>query len=291
MLRLSLLAVLGLAACAAPPASGPPASSADALLRVQSFNLRLNVASDSADAWPLRREAAVAILAEADVVGVQEALPDMLADIDDDLPGLARIGVGRQADGGGEYSAIYYHTDRLDRLGDGTFWLSETPGVPGSQSWDAALPRIATWGRFRDRATGDTLVVVNTHFDHVGQEARRQSARLILSRLDGLAEGHPVVLTGDFNVTDDSAVYRILTDGTDLRDARLDTEAVTGVAPTWNGFGRDPLERRIDFVFVRGPVTVRSFATRDETIGDVLGTDNDRYPSDHFPVEAVLSLR
>ncbi|MEM6286339.1 MAG: endonuclease/exonuclease/phosphatase family protein [Bacteroidota bacterium] len=296
MARLVLVAALVLAACAGPPVSGPGATGAaasgpgaNAPLRVQSFNLRLNLESDGDDAWPFRREAAVAILAEADVVGVQEALPDMLADIDAALPAYARLGVGRQADGGGEFSAIYYRTARLAPLADGTFWLSETPAVPGSQSWDAALPRIATWARVRDRATGDTLLVVNTHFDHVGAEARRQSARLILDRLDRLAQGHPVVLLGDFNVTDDSDVYRLLADR--LGDARLVSEATpTGVPATWNGFGRDPLERRIDFVFVRGPLRVLSFATRDETIGQVLGTDSARYPSDHFPVEAVVRL-
>lgn len=287
MSRLIVLVALVLGACAGPrPASGP-----EAPLRVMSFNLRLNVASDSANAWPHRREAAAALVSEADVVGVQEALPGMLADLDADLPGYARIGVGREAGGGGEYSAVLYRTDRLDRLDDGTFWLSETPEIPGSQSWDAALPRIATWGRFRDRATGDTLVVVNTHFDHVGETARRESARLILSRLDALAQGAPLVLTGDFNVPDDSDVYRVLTDGTRLRDARLASEAApTGVPETWQNFGRDPLERRIDFVFVRGPVRVLAFATRDETIGDVLGTANGRYPSDHFPVEATVAV-
>ena len=252
-----------------------------------SFNLRLNVESDGEDAWPHRRAAAAALLAEADIVGVQEALPDMLADLDADLPGYARLGVGREADGGGEFSAILYRTDRLARLDDGTFWLSETPEVPGSQSWDAALPRIATWGRFRDRATGDTLVVVNTHFDHVGEVARNESAQLILSRLGALARGAPLVLTGDFNASDESLVYGLLR--RDLDDAWLASETEpTGGLATWNGFGRDPLDRRIDFVFVRGPVRVLSFATHDETIGDVLGTDNGRYPSDHFPVEAVV---
>ncbi|NNF57421.1 MAG: hypothetical protein HKN04_04195 [Rhodothermaceae bacterium] len=84
-----------------------------AALQVVSFNLRLNIASDSADAWPYRREAAIALLRGADLVGVQEALPDMLTDLDERLPHLARIGVGREADGGGEYSAILYRADRL----------------------------------------------------------------------------------------------------------------------------------------------------------------------------------
>ena len=260
-------------------------------IQVMSFNLRLNVASDSADAWPYRREAAAEIIRDADLVGVQEAQPEMLEELRERLPGFSRIGVGRDADRGGEHSAILYRTDRFELLDEGTFWLSETPEVPGSTGWDAALPRIATWGRFRDRQTGTAFLHVNTHFDHVGEEARRESARLLVARTAALAGDLPVLLTGDFNATDDSDVYRTLTEGTGLRDARLATEAPpTGPAATWNAFGSAPLDRRIDLVFVRGPAHVQAFATLDQTIGTVLGTDSARLPSDHYPVVATVTL-
>lgn len=284
-MRPALLVALALAGCAGStpsPDTGPTA------LRVMSFNLRVNVASDGSNAWPYRVDAVEGILRDADVVGVQEAVPDMLADLDARLDGWARIGVGRQADGGGEFSAILYRTGRLDVLDAGTFWLSETPNVPGSKSWDAAIERIVTWGRFRDRRSGDTLAVVNTHFDHVGQTARENSARLLTERLDELADGGPVVVMGDFNVTPDNPVYAVLTEGTGLEDARLASSTPPeGVAATWNGFGRDPLERRIDFLFVRG-LEVERFATRDETIAGELGAATARYPSDHFAVEATV---
>jgi len=268
--------------------AGPPVASSNAALRVMSFNIRLHAASDSGNAWPYRVEAVERILQDADVVGVQEALPGMLEDLDARLDGWARIGVGRDADGGGEYSAIFYRTDRLERVNDDTFWLSKTPEVPGSKDWDAAITRIATWGTFRDRLSGDELTIINTHFDHVGQTAREQSAQLIVDRFDTLAGDGPVVLMGDFNVTPDNPVYPVLTEGTGLSDARLvSSTPPTGIAATWNGFGRDELVRRIDFVFVRGLV-VEQFATRDETIGEVLGTDNARYPSDHFAVMATV---
>ena len=268
--------------------AGPPVASSDAALRVMSFNIRLNVDSDGDDAWPHRTDAVSRIMQDADVVGVQEALPGMLEDLDTRLEGWARIGIGRDADGGGEYSAIYYRTDRLELAEGDTFWLSTTPDVPGSKDWDAAITRIATWGRFRDRVSGDELTIINTHFDHVGQTAREHSAQLIVDRFDDLAGDGPVVLMGDFNVTPDNPVYPVLTDGTGLHDARLvSSTPPTGVAATWNGFGRDELVRRIDFVFVRG-LAVERFATRDETIGEVLGTDNPRYPSDHFAVMATV---
>ncbi|GAB5536429.1 MAG: endonuclease/exonuclease/phosphatase family protein [Rubricoccaceae bacterium] len=278
---------IGLAACSASSSASADASS-DAALRVMSFNIRLNTESDGENAWPHRIEAVERIMQDADVVGVQEALPGMIETLDARLDGWARIGVGRDADGGGEYSAIYYRTDRLELTTGDTFWLSKTPEVPGSKDWDAAITRIATWGTFRDRASGDELTIINTHFDHVGQTAREQSAQLIVDRFDQLAGDGPVVLMGDFNVTPNNPVYPVLTESTGLSDAFLASATLpTGVAGTWNGFGRDEPVRRIDYVFVRG-LAVQSFTTRDETIGEVLGTDNSRYPSDHFAVMATV---
>ena len=168
-----VLVAFALGACATAPPGG---AAEGAPVRVMSFNLRLNVASDGDDAWPNRRDAAAEIVRGADVVGVQEALPGMLDDLDARLPGFARVGVGRDADGGGEQSAVLYRTDRFEALDAGTFWLSPTPDVPGSVGWDAALPRIATWVQLRERG-GAAFVVVNTHFDHVGAVARRGRAR------------------------------------------------------------------------------------------------------------------
>ncbi len=287
MSRLLLLVVLvaGCQSARVAPADVPTA------LRVMSANVRLDVASDGDDAWPNRRDAVARVLAQADLVGVQEATPTILIDLDDRLPGFARIGVGRDADGGGEASAIYYRTGRLALVDNGTFWLSETPDVPGSRSWDAALPRIATWGRFRDRSTGAELVHLNTHFDHVGEQARREAARLIARRLPGLAGRAAAIVTGDLNVTPDAAPVTTLVDGLGLADARLASETTaTGPDRTWNAFGQATDARRIDYVLALPPVRVLAFRTVDETIGDVLGTDSDRELSDHYFVVATLAL-
>lgn len=257
-------------------------------VRVMSFNLRLNVDSDGEDAWPNRRDAVAQIIGGADIVGVQEALPGMLADLDARLPTFARVGVGRDADGGGEQSAVLYRADRFEVLGAGTFWLSTTPDAPGSVGWDAALPRIATWVRLRERG-GAPFVFVNTHFDHVGVQARRESARLLADRALALADGAPLVVTGDVNAVDTSDVYRTLT--ARLRDARRVSETpATGPAATWNAFGRATDNRRIDLVLVGGPARVLRAGTDDRTLGDVRGTDNARLPSDHYPVTATVAL-
>ena len=283
---LALLAVLiTFGGCTGPPAEPEPAA-----LRVMSFNVRLDVASDGADAWPHRRDAVARVIAGADLVGVQEALPAMLADLDARLPIYARLGTGRDADGGGEQSAILYRTDRLTLLDGGTFWLSATPDVPGSRGWDAALARIATWGRFRDRRTGREIVHANTHFDHRGVAARRESARLLATRLPTLANGAALVLTGDLNATPEAEPIRLLA-AAGLADARAASAAPpTGPAGTWTDFGRVAPTDRIDYVFTAGPVRVRRFRTLDGRIGSVMETDDMREVSDHYAVEATVEL-
>ena len=181
---LVLLALLPMAAFGAVPA-------ADTTVRVMTFNIRFDNPGDGPDAWPHRKDLAASMIRfhRAGLIGVQEALKHQLDDLTARLPGYAWVGVGR-ADGreAGEYSAILYRTDRFELMDDGTFWLSETPEVPGSKSWDAAIERIVTWAQFRDRETGKTFFHFNTHFDHVGQVARAESAKLILQRIAAQAK-------------------------------------------------------------------------------------------------------
>lgn len=261
-------------------------SHADAL-RVMTFNIRYNTPSDSADAWPHRKDMAASMirLHGADVVGLQEALKGQIEDLQDRLPDFAWFGVGR-ADGkeAGEFSPIFYREDRLDLLDHDTFWLSTTPSEPGSKSWDAAIERIATWGIFRDRATGEEVFVLNTHFDHVGEEARLESARLIVDRLAALAGDRPVVVMGDFNATPGSAPYEAMTAGM-LRDAMHASEHPHhGPTSTWTGFREIVPDRRIDYVFVNdGFRVVQHAILSDQWDG--------RFPSDHLPVLAELVVR
>ena len=260
-------------------------------LSVMSFNLRLDVASDGPNAWPHRRDWVAALIRfhEADVVGVQEALAHMLTELETRLPGFARIGVGR-TDGrsGGEFSAILYRTDRVELLDSGTFWLSPTPEVAGSKGWDAAIERIATWGRFRDRENGCRYIHLNTHFDHIGEQARQESARLIRVRLAALSGGLPVIVTGDLNANPTSAPYRIFTRDSiasglaPLRDAHnVSRDAHYGPGSTWTAFRAIEPGQRIDYVFVSEPIIVRKH-------GVLTDRWDDRFPSDHLPVLASI---
>lgn len=283
----------------APPAEGKhaaslsPAADTAASLQVLSFNLRLNTPADSQDAWPHRKENVAQLIQfyRTDVMGVQEALPGMLEDLEEELPEFEWFGEGRDSTRSDEYSAIFYRPDRLELLSHDTFWLSETPEVPGSQSWDAALPRIVTWGRFRDRENGAVFYHFNTHFDHQGEEARRESAHLLLRHIEQIAGDTPVVVTGDFNADDTSQPYRILT-GSDttaddlpaLHDAKDTSESGHyGPNSTWNGFEEVAPDNRIDFIFVRGDVRVLRHAILTDTW-------NGRFPSDHLPVLAEVVI-
>ena len=152
-----------------------------------------------------------------DVLGVQEAKPSQMSDLRT-MPGFASVGVGRDGGDRGEYSAIFYRTDRLRVLDSGTFWLSETPDTV-SKGWDAALNRICTWAKMKDRRTGRVFYFFNTHFDHVGREARLRSAELLAGRIRAVAgDKYPVLCTGDFNAHAESEPVAVMK--TVLRDAR-----------------------------------------------------------------------
>jgi endonuclease/exonuclease/phosphatase family metal-dependent hydrolase len=171
-------------------------------VRIMTWNIRCNTPGDGIHAWPQRRDEFLSFLLsqQPDIICIQEGLPDQVAFLKDGLRGFDMRGVGRDdGKGKGEHSAIYFERARFVSAAGGTFWLSPTPSVPG-KGWDAALPRIVTWVRLVDSSTASILYVFNTHFDHIGTEARENSARLLRSKIGEIAGGSPVVVTGDFNV-------------------------------------------------------------------------------------------
>ncbi len=254
-------------------------------LTVMSYNIRLDVASDSADAWPYRREflASQVLFHAPDILGTQEVLPSQLEWLAEHLTGYEHIGEGREGGNAGEYSALFYRSDRFTVSDTGTFWLSPTPDTV-SVGWDATLPRICTYGRFTDRESGRSFMAFNTHFDHVGEQARVNSAALILKMIDSLSpDSLPIVLTGDLNLTPESEPIAVFTAA--MTDAFSAAPIRLGPAGTFTGFDyATPAERRIDYIMVSPGVEVLKFATLTDAI-------NRRYASDHFAVLATLHLR
>lgn len=259
-------------------------------IRYGTFNIR-NTNPDDTKAgwgWDVRKDRVANYVKQADldIVGMQEVLHPQLVDLQQRMPGYDYIGVGR-TDGKeeGEYSCIWYKRDKYEVLDKGSFWLSETPDVPGSRGWDAALERIASWGKFRDKKTGKIFMAVNTHFDHVGEEARKQSALLIIRKIQEIVGKRPAIVTGDFNVTDESEAYKtITTNQFVMKDAYKESPHHEGVKYTFQSFSlRDPVENeKIDFIFVTPKIKVKRTVTPADNPGYII--------SDHCPHWADLEF-
>lgn len=253
---------------------------------VATYNLRLNVSEDGANAWPHRRDAVKALIRyhEWDLFGTQEGLPDQIDDLAA-MEGFAYVGVGRD-DGkrGGEHAAIFYRKARFSVERHGDYWLSETPDKP-SKGWDArCCNRLATWAMMRDRQSGKVFYVFSVHFDHEGTVARRESAHLMLRKMRELAGKHPLICLGDFNATPESEPIAIMAGG--LIDAyRVSESPPYGPAGTFNDFKLDAeLKDRIDYIFINSRVKVLKYGVLTDSAGA-------RFPSDHLPVVARVTLR
>ena len=237
--------------CLGPLAARPAAADE---LNVMTFNIRYDNLGDGLDNWRFRSANVAGMFSHHDVAiaGLQEVLHRQLNHLEKRLPGYAHVGVGRE-DGKqkGEYAPIFYRKDRLELTRSETIWLSEMPKKVGSKSWDSSLPRIATLAWFKDRKTGTLLLVVNTHFDHRGAVARRESAALIGRHLKQVnQEKVPVVVMGDLNCLPGADPYKKFTQA-GFQDALEKSEKEhEGPRSTWNGFGKAVVEgRRIDFIF------------------------------------------
>lgn len=260
-------------------------------LNVMTFNLRLNIASDSLNAWPYRKDIAASqiLFYNVHLLGVQEALHDQMMDLQQRLPNYKTFGGGRD-DGKtkGEYSAIFYDSTRLEKLDGAMFWLSQTPDVPGSKGWDAAITRMVTWCKFKDKQTGKIFFAFNTHFDHIGQVARAESAKLILQKVKTIAGTTPVIFTGDFNAKPSDEPLQIIVDAANP-DHLIDTKAIAqsphyGPEGTFTGFASKERDNEpIDYIFIKNNVKVPKHATLSESW-------QGRFSSDHFPVFVVVEL-
>jgi endonuclease/exonuclease/phosphatase family metal-dependent hydrolase len=265
-------------------ASAPALAQAD--VRVMSFNIRYGTAQDGAHAWPNRRQHVVATIRDhaPHILGIQEALRFQLDEVRAAAGAYREVGVARD-DGRtlGEYAAILVDTLRFAIVDEGTFWLSETPEEAGSMHWGNRIPRICTWTRLADRATGDTLRVYNVHWDHESQPSRERSAALVLERAVQGSAGDKVIVMGDFNADETNPAFKAL-----LSDARLPLrDAFRVVYPnatvvgSFNAFRGDSTGGKIDAILVGRELTVRAAGIDRRRFGTL-------WASDHFAVWAVV---
>jgi endonuclease/exonuclease/phosphatase family metal-dependent hydrolase/uncharacterized protein YqfB (UPF0267 family) len=260
-------------------------------LNIMTYNVRYDNAGDGVNRWSNRKDVAAQIILDEDIdiVGMQEVLNNQLNDLKARLTGYSSIGVGRNGGASGEYSPIFYKTNRFTVISSGTFWLSETPDVVGSKGWDGAHPRIATWSVLEDRANLLQLLVMNTHIDHEGFTAQREGVRLIMSRIGTMnPNALPVVLTGDFNMTPtNSSIVYITNPSTPnhLLHTKTLAQITSGPQGTVHSFGATPESQRnfIDYIFVSEQTEVLSHAVLPDKLNNI-------YLSDHAPVVAKIRV-
>jgi endonuclease/exonuclease/phosphatase family metal-dependent hydrolase len=273
------------AAIAPPAATHSPETGLPAPLNVMTFNIRYGTANDGENHWLKRRDQLLAMLRELqpDIIGLQEALHGQIDEILAAVPGYAYVGVGR-SDGrrAGEYAAILYRSARLQVRRSDTFWFSDTPAVIASKTWGNTIERICTWAYFED-AQGTPFYVYNVHLDHHSQPSRERSASLLLDRIAGRAPDAPVIVTGDFNAGEQNRAILLMRGKLrdTFRECRPDAEEVG----TFSGFTYGNTRGdKIDYVFVSKDVEVLD--------ADIVRASRDgRYPSDHFPVTARVTMR
>ncbi|KAA3610094.1 MAG: endonuclease/exonuclease/phosphatase family protein [Calditrichaeota bacterium] len=264
----------------------------DRPVKVMTFNIRYGLVDDGQNSWQYRKTFVADVIKyhQPGIVGLQEALGFQLAYLDSSLDHYTWFGAARD-DGKqqGEYTAILYDSRRFKMLRNSTFWLSETPDKP-SQSWDAALKRTVTWAEFEDSKTSKRFFYFNTHFDHRGDTARYESAKLLKRKITEIAKNNYIILTGDFNCDPLDEPYKHLT-SKDIPDSEIlfDTRLISksghyGPNSTFTGFdlNADPSEP-IDFIFCGDKITIKKHATISDTFDGKL-------PSDHYPILVELTL-
>lgn len=260
--------------------------SSQAQTRVMTYNIRNSHAADGVNKWNKRKQSLANVVLKVcpDILGTQEVLFNQLKDLKKMLPAYDVFGAGRNnGKHAGEHSPIFYNRDKYEFIKGGNFWLSETPNIPGSKSWDAAITRICSWVKLKDKQQGFEFFVFNTHFDHRGKDARVKSATLLCHMIDSLSPNLPVIVTGDFNFQPDSEGYAVITN--ENHEVQL-KDSYSKDSPDYTDCGFNVSNKncsRIDYIFYNKQFTSANY---------ILHTDNNGtyYPSDHLTISVDLKI-
>ncbi len=256
-------------------------------IKVITYNIRLDVAIDGANQWGKRTNAVDSLLKKhsPDVLCIQEGLYNQILDLQTMLTNYFYVGVGRD-DGKekGEFSAIFFKKSMFKLVTSNTFWLSPTPEIAGSKGWDAAITRICSYGKVKLKKTNKSLFVFNTHFDHIGETARQESAKLILNKITEIAGNDAVILSGDFNSEPNSVAYSNITNYNNhpFKDSYIKSK---NKDCTFTGFEvKSNICKRIDFIFYDKNFKLKNYQIINDNNGEY-------YPSDHLAVEAIFKIK
>lgn len=262
-------------------------------ITVASYNLRYDNEGDikNGNGWLQRLPiiSSLILFHEFDVFGTQEGLYHQLEDLKDSLLGFDYTGIGRD-DGkqAGEHSAIFYNSAKFELVEHGDFWLSENTAYP-NKGWDAVLPRICSWAKLRVIENGKTFYFFNVHFDHIGTLARKESAKLILKKISELAGSQATILTGDFNVDQNSDSYLLLQSSQVLKDAYQVSPIKYATTGTFNNFNANTkTESRIDHIFLTSDFKVNKYGVLTDSYRSPLSVPSEGYRSGNFPEEVSL---
>jgi endonuclease/exonuclease/phosphatase family metal-dependent hydrolase len=259
--------------------------------KIITFNIRYDNPYDSINAWPERAQAVCNFIIneKPDIVGIQEVLYHQYEFLDSALTGYVSAGAGRD-DGvkAGEMNPVFFKKSKFDMVRTLTFWLSDTPEIPGSKGWGASLPRIVTWMELAEKNSHKHFFCFNTHFAHDSDSARIMSSTILLKEIELIAKDSPFILTGDFNMFPGSESYAILTGPAESVPLLRDSYIISGKKPsgpdyTFNGFSDKPGSGRIDYIFVREGMKVLDHST-------IIKKERGIYISDHWPVEARIVI-
>lgn len=256
-----------------------------ASLRITSYNVRYPAKGDGPNLWETRKDLFIDSIRamDPDIMGTQELFKLQGDYIVEKLPEYTWTGVSRRGNTEDEYMGVFYKKAKFRAVDSGNFWLSETPAEPGSSNWNMSLPRMATWALFEPAGGGRRFYFVNTHMAHRREDeaARQKGVMVIQEWLGTLNPFTPVIVTGDFNSPAGGGTYQKMIAG--FADAWKIAERREGPEGTFHGFRGTPGRIRIDWIFLRGPWRVSEAET-------VTFHQDGRYPSDHFPVRAVVEL-
>lgn len=261
------------------------------IIKVMTMNVRYDNTDDSLNSWSNRVPLICSLISKAkpDIMGLQEVLWNQYQEMDSLLNDYSSVGVGRD-DGvrGGEMNPVFFRKGRFDLVRTLTFWLSDTPEVPGSKGWGASLPRIVTWLELVDKNNHKHFFLFNTHFAHDSDSARIMSSRILIKEVAGISDGFPYIVTGDFNMFPYTTAYSILTGPDESVPVLRDTYFVSEKKPvgptyTFNGFSDQPGNGRVDYIFVKNGLRVFNHATLDVKQKEI-------FISDHWPVIAQISI-